>query len=132
MHVDVSSAKNMVYLITIPHPWKAVSVDGFPLVAPGTMTREAIRDAVLDACAHPVGLGRGNQARVKPVDIRYMCVFREYHTAAVGGTAFAHMHVGVLAYKEFMFMPMKRALLQRSGLATNFSCTHAGYHSVVG
>ena len=29
-------------------------------------------------------------------------------------------------------MPLKRALLQRHGLAANFSCSHAGYHSAVG
>ena len=132
MHVEDKQARKMVYLITIPHPWRDVSVDGFRLVSPGTMSREAIRDAVLDACAHPVAADRGNRARVQPVAARYLCVFREYHKAAVDGSVFTHVHIGVLAFKDFMFMPMKRALLQRHGLAANFSCSHTGYHSVVG
>ena len=47
-------ATKAVYLVSFPHPRRAMSSDGVALRTPASFTREAIRDAILDACAHPV------------------------------------------------------------------------------
>ena len=47
--------------------------------------------------------------------------------------AYAHDHATVLALpkKQFAFLPVKKALLSRHGLASHWSCTHNGYWSAI-
>ena len=54
----------------------------------------------------------------------------EYHQEDEDGVANIHFHVGVRAH-QFRFLPVKRALLIRHGLACHFSCKHEGYWSVL-
>eukprot|EP00973_Karenia_brevis_P009415 1271874-Karenia_brevis.AAC.1 len=53
------------------------------------------------------------------------------HAANPGERAQPHDHVPVKAFRQFYFMPVKRALLQRHGIASHWSCTHDGYHSAL-
>ena len=47
------------------------------------------------------------------------------------GNLFQHDHTAVLGQTSFRFLSVKRALLQRHGLASHWSCTHTGYWSAV-
>jgi hypothetical protein len=55
----------------------------------------------------------------------------EAHKADANGNARRHFHVAAAGDKQFYFMPVKRALLQRHGLASHWSTSHTGYWSAV-
>ena len=61
-----------------------------------------------------------------PLAFALMCIFREKHQ---GGHV--HYHVAVKADRCFMFVPLKRKLLQQYGLASHWSCSHDGYATCV-
>ena len=48
-----TDAVRAVYLVTLPHPSSEGGAAGGNLVAPGTMSREAVRDAVIACCRAP-------------------------------------------------------------------------------
>ena len=59
-------------------------------------------------------------------------VFLERHSpSADGGQGQVHFHVAIKASASFRFMPYKRALRERHGLATHWSTLHTGYWSAV-
>ena len=58
-------------------------------------------------------------------------VFREFHAPNGAGVKEVHDHMPVLGVDRFRYLPMKRALLERHGLATHWSCTHDGHWSTV-
>ena len=119
-------AKRMVYLITFPHTFRP------DLVAPETLSRDAILCKVGDSMANPVYTHRCHEAQANPPEPNKMVCGRESHSElGVDGQVHEHDHVGLLATIAFRFMPVKRALLERHGLASHWSCTHDGYHSVV-
>ena len=62
--------------------------------------------------------------------MKFTGVFRELHAADANGAAYPHDHLPVAA-RKFRFMPVKRALLHRFGLASHWSCTHTGYWSCI-
>ena len=129
------SAAREVYLVTFPHPSHAAGASSAALAAPGTFTREAIRDAMLHACEAPVhdaGWLRRHPGFVpQPVEVRKLVVFREYHVPDGQGQCHAHYHVALCLAQPTRFMPLKRALLQGLQLATHWSCSHIGYWSTV-
>ena len=125
----------MVYLVTLSHPKTAKSKEGIALVPPSRFAREGVRDAFLAVCASPhhdaKWLQRNPGFRSAPVPVLKLVVFREYHAESAGGERHLHYHVGILLEKQTRFMPLKRALLERFGLASHWSASHCGYWSVV-
>ena len=120
-------AKGTAYLVTFPHPDKP------GLVAPETLTRKQMVEKVLDSCAHPVYANAGNQARGRPVEMDKLTHGREPNSeAGTDGKVHSHDHTALLSKGDhgFRFLPIKRALLNRHGLASHWS-RHFGYHSAV-
>ena len=127
-----TDSKRQVYLITLPCPKPgAVSSDGRPLTAPGSKTKEEVLACVLDAFAHPVytnvWLAHG------PVPLKQLGLWREFHKPGPAQERSVHDHLPALAVDNctFRYLPVKRALLQRHGLASHWSCSHTGYWSCV-
>ena len=119
-------AKGQAYLVTFPHTSKP------GLVAPETLTRSKLMEKVRDAFAHPSGVG-GAAARGRARTPSMMACARELHAkAGSDGVQHAHHHVPLRCGDAggFRFMPIKRALLERHGLASHWS-PHCGYHSAV-
>ena len=131
---DVNAVRE-VYLVTCPHPKEATSKEGVPLVAPGTLRRQALRDAVLRCCQEPeydpAWLRWHPGFVAAPVPVRMLVVFREYHAEAISGVVHLHYHVALLLGRGTRFMPLKRALLHKFGLASHWFCSHSGYWSAV-
>ena len=126
-------ARRMVYLVTVSHPKVQRSQCGVLLKAPDTFSREWLRDAVIDAFRHPVFDDLGNRAQTtanlaKLVKFR---VFKEFHTADAQGVVHVHYHVVIKAEAKFRFMPIKRALLRRHGIATHWSTSHSEFWSAL-
>ena len=123
-------SKRAVYLVTFPHPKAARSSCGVLLVAPESKTKEELGKCVLDACLSPMHAHAHHAGNF--VAAKQMGVWREFHSDAVNGTTHTHDHVPLLsAAHGFRFEPVKRALLQRYGLASHWSCSHSGYWSAV-
>ena len=116
------AAKRQVYLVTFPHPRP-----GSPLVAPGTMSRAAIVEKIVQACAAPSGTNPHRHPQ--PVVLDYAAVFHEMHKGTCGGAKHSHYHVALKAAVSFRFAPVKRALQDKYQLASHWSCTHVGYWS---
>ena len=120
-----------VYLVTLTHPRARTSASGRPLVAPGSLTRKQTLDAFLDSCAKPIYKDPRSIANPPPVPVQQTGVFRELHAADAHDVAAPHDHLPVKAQRDFMYLQVKRALLERHGLASHWSVTHAGYWSAV-
>jgi len=84
----------------------------------------------LASCAEPVYMDARSIRAAQPVPLKYVCVSSELHKEGEDGIAHAHYHIGVVALRSFMFMPVKRAMM-RYGLATHWSTSHDGYWSIV-
>ena len=119
-----------VYLVSFSHPTNTHSACGKALVAPESLTRAQILEKFLVSCAQPVYTDPRNLRATRSVPLKYVCVFREDHQEDAAGVVHAHYHIGVVAARSFMFLPVKRALLN-FGLASHWSTTHSGYWSVV-
>ena len=123
-----ADTKRQVYLVTLPRPTPgAVSSEGRPLTAPGSKTKKEVLACVLDAFAHPT-VARGWQAH-GPIVLKQAGLWREFHKPDAAQERSVHDHVAVLAEASFRFAPVKKALLQRHGLASHWSCSHDGYWS---
>ena len=119
-----------VYLVTLPHPKTTYSSCGKELVAPETLTRDRVLEIFRTCCERPVYMDARSIQGGRPVPLKYVCVFREMHKEDVAGVAHAHYHIGVVAARSFMFLPVKRALLN-FGLASHWSSSHNGYWSII-
>ena len=128
-----SESKRMVYLVTLPHPRLNRSSDGFPLTAPGSLTKPQVLQRFQDACTHPVYIDPHSLAGNHSVSLSRVGIWREFHKPDDAQQAEVHDHLAVLATSDskFRFAPVKRALLRRHGLASHWSCTHTGYWSCV-
>ena len=128
-----AGGKRQVYLVTLPCPTPgSVSSTGQALVAPGSKTKAEILACFLDACAHPdyAHTWQGHSQ----VELDKVGVWREFHALnPQRHLQDEHDHLAVLAAKgrAFRYLPVKRALLLRHGLASHWSCTHTGYWSCV-
>jgi hypothetical protein len=96
------------------------SAGGIVLRKPAEFTREQIRDAILDVFKVT------DQGRCTPLTVKFLVVFRERH-----GDLEIHFHVGVLAERNFRFNVLKKALLEKYGLASHWATSHEYYSSVV-
>ena len=65
----------MVYLITFAYPKKALSADGYVVVASSASTKTEIMANVLDACYSPAPRSPANAESVS-VDERFGCLAR--------------------------------------------------------
>ena len=128
-------AVRQVYLVTLAHPQGPTSREGLPLKAPSEYDRAGARDAILKCCAEPEydprWLSRHPGFVAQPVPVDKLVVFREYHAESADGVTHLHYHIALCLGQGARFMPFKRALLYKFGLASHWSCSHDGYWSAV-
>ncbi len=122
-------AKRQVYLVTFPHPRQTHSSTGEVLVAPSSMAKEELLQKLLHAFENPMYANHWQAHGSILVD--KTGVWFEHHQADANGQRFQHGHSPVLGVNTFRYLPVKRALLQRHGLASHWSVTHTGYWSTV-
>ena len=131
--------RKKVYLVTLPHPCYAgdacVNDTTAALSHPGSFERQAVVDLFLDVFNGPVYADRGNQAQQRgppSLTLEKLVVFRELHQPeGEDGTRHVHYHIALTASASFRFLPYKRALRVKYGLASHWSCSHNGYWSAV-
>lgn len=130
---EKNGARRQVYLVTFPHPQADRSTCGVALVKPSKKTKRQILECLFDACKNPVYTDARSLSWKCEVHLKQAAVFQEFHAPDAAGTAHMHYHVPVLAQPRrlFGFLPVKKALLARHGLATHWSCTHNGYWSAI-
>ena len=126
-----SAAYKQVYLVTLPHPLQTHSCSGVALVAPGSLDKNEVMRRFLAACASPIYTDARCRQAGGGVQVLRAGLWRELHRASADGEAQPHDHIPVLAARQFRYLPVKRALLERHGLASHWSCTHDGYWSPV-
>ena len=128
LDAEEPSGRKSVYLVTFAH------TAGPGLRSPGTLSREGVRDAVLDAFANPVYEDAGNRAAHnggQQASVQRLVVFAEYHKPDDAGAVHLHYHVAVQCACSVRFLPLKRSLRARHNLASHWSCSHVGYWSAV-
>ncbi len=95
---------------------------------PSTMSREEVRDAVLDAVANPAADGpAGGRPRTRELHVCKLVTVREPHILAER----FHFHIGLKLSGETRFLPLKLALRKRSNLASHWSTSHTMLWSVI-
>ena len=119
-----------VYLVTLPHPKQERSQEGVKLVAPESMSKENVFRCFFDACAHPDYRDARALAAGAVVTLETGGLFRESHRVNDQGEVHMHDHLPIRA-QRFRFLPVKRALLLRHGLASHWSLSHTGYWSAI-
>jgi hypothetical protein len=121
------AARNMVFLLTFSALLHTSEDE--ELLDPDTLTREKIRDAVLDAVANPSAEGdaRGGRPRTRTLQAQKLVVAKERHS----GRAKDHFHVALKLSNQSRFQPLKLALRQRGHLACHFSTSHTMRWSVL-
>ena len=121
------NARCSSYLVTFPHPQVAVSASGVHLRAPESFYRAQLRDALLDSCAHPEHRDARARQHGSAVQLNQLGVFKELHVANAQGQVHGHAYSPVPGdTRGFQFLPVRRALLTRHGLASHWS-PHEGY-----
>jgi len=87
------------------------------------VTREVVRDALLDAVAHPAEHGRaGGRPRARALQVEKLVVFLEEPR---------HFHAALKLNDHTTFLALKVALRRRSGFASHWGTTHAMFWSAV-
>ena len=125
-------AYRQVYLVTLPHPLRAVSCDGVPLLPPSNFTKGQIMEKFLVCMHEPIYVDANHRDGGGSVEVVRAGVWWELHKQVGDGVPpKPHDHLAVLTARQLRYMPVKRALLQKFGLASHWSCTHTGYWSAV-
>ena len=124
-----ASARKENYLVTLPHPVKALSEGGYKLRPPESLTRLETFLAYMDCCANPDYQDPKSIKNGCSVQMAMVGVFKELHDASEDGVQHGHTHLVVQGGMGggFRFLPVKRALLKRHGLASHWSCSHEGH-----
>ena len=122
-----------VYLVTLPRPKQATTAEGRALVAPGSMGKEEILEIFLSCCERPIYTDARSLSAQRPVPMKFVSVFRELHAESETGACDPHDHLPVqaMSQRQFMYLPIKKALLERHGLVSHWSSSHDGYWSPV-
>lgn len=120
-----------VYLVTLSRPKAGTSASGRTLSAPGSFSREQILEIFLECCAKPIYVDPRSLRAPQPVPILQTGVFRELYKEDDQGHADVHDHLPMLSERPFMYLPVKRALMDRYGLASHWSASHDGYWSAI-
>ena len=123
--------RRQVYLVTFPHPVETHSKTGRQLVSPGSLTKKQVLQMLMACFENPSYRNPKDILAGRPIPLSRAGLWREFHQEDENGVAFAHDHTAVLASRGFMFSPVKRALLERYGLASHWSSSHDGYWSPV-
>ena len=128
---ETPAARKQVYLTTFPRPLATTSACGVRLRAPAAFTRFEPLEAFMDACQYPEYLDAKSVLQGSVVEMDMAAVFAELHKADENGATGIHVHVASLGVRNWRFLPVKRALLKRHGLASHWSCSHRGYWSAI-
>ena len=123
---EVPTARRSAWLVTFPHPQAETSADGFLLRAPETVSKQELFERFHDSCQHPDYLDHKSAQLACGVLLDKTAVFSELHKPDPEGEAHGHAHLAVLAETHFRYLPVKRSLLKRHGLASHWS-PHDGY-----
>ena len=122
------TCKRMVYLITFSHVLPDIAeaaglrdLAGVTREALATWCRLAFDEPAADRASGP-GMKR---LRLDPV-VRKVAVFQERHASGE-----PHFHAAVSLSRRMRWMPAKRTLRERDGLAAHFSATHSQFWSAV-
>ena len=122
---EEAEANQWVYLVTIALTLPD-TVEGAPtpLRSPQNATREEVRDAVLDAVAHPAAPLRGcaGRPRERPLKVKKGLVALELPGP--------HFHIALRLSERTRWLALKRALRLRSGFASHWSASHTQTWSV--
>jgi hypothetical protein len=92
-----------------------------------TKSKQQVLDAFRDACAHPVRPANSPHHQgqtAKPLQAAY---FEEFHRPDAQGAKQKHGHLVVKFQRSVRFLPLKKALLQRHGLASHWAGDFTGY-----
>ncbi|CAK0841393.1 unnamed protein product [Prorocentrum cordatum] len=121
------NAKTSVWLVTFTRPLAERAGTGERLAAPGSKTREQMMEAFLDACANPVRPQQGRAAGQTALP-RLAAYFQEYHRPDPDSREqHQHGHLAVKFGGSVRFLPIKKALLARRGLASHWKGGFSGY-----
>ena len=126
--LETSSQISTVYLVTFSRLLASTLAAAPHLRDPGQLTRELLREYVWKAFEEPAVTGRGGRprgARAEPLVLKLLVV-RELHSDDS-----VHFHVAVKLSQEMRFLPAKRTLRTRNGLASHWSSSHHQWFSVV-
>jgi len=95
-----------------------------PLRDPAKLTKEEFKEALFDSFANPIyGTGRP-RSRTVELDV--------YFGVVEGPVDSSHHHAGVSFYKqEHIFLPFKKAMRDRHGIATHWSTSHTKRWSII-
>ena len=119
---EQTADRGEVALVTVAGVLKStVDTAVQPLRTLDGLTREQVRDAILDAVSHPV-LDERHHGRAPdaPLCFAKMVVCLEQPP---------HFHVALKLNRRTLLMPLKRDLRLRSGLASHWSVTHTMFWS---
>ena len=124
---EQAGAVQRVYLITISRALDALLLDGSQYKDLRLMSRADIGDAIRDVVDNVLTVGRqGGRPRSRPGHagessvVSFVVVFRELH--AEGSV---HFHAVLKLSRPFRFAGAKRALQDRHGLPSHWSCTRS-------
>lgn len=134
LDTEEPTKKKTVYLVTLSHPRQEVGSTGVRLCSLDRLSHQQVLDALLWAFANPVYTDPGNAARQQGADTTRLVkcvVFMEAHKEDETGIAHRHFHIALVADRCFYFLPLKRSLLQKYGLASHWSTSHIGYDTAV-
>ena len=125
LSMEDEEALTAIYLITLAGVLEDTAASAqTPLRTLDGITRDMVRDAVLDAIQNPHNTGRGGrpqQSDAKACLLKLVVVLEEPR----------HFHVAVKLSKRVVFMPFKMALRMRSGFASHWSTSHREFYSAV-
>ena len=112
-----------VYLVTLAEILsETAQAASTPLRPIAGLSREGVRDVVLDAVKNPVQTHVGGRPASDPVTVLKLVVAKEEPL---------HFHIALQLSKRVVFMPFKLALRLRSGLASHWSISHREFWSTI-
>ena len=121
-----------MFLVTFAALVISLSEEASQLQDVNHMSREQIRDAILDAVALPIwppttsGRLRGGRPRKYPLAAVKLVVFRECHSNGK-----YHFHVALKITDQSQWLGFKTALRQRHRLASHWSTSHTQWNTAV-
>jgi len=118
-----TSFRGLVTLVTLAAVLHETALaSDTPLRTLNNVTREEVRDAVLDAVRNPVRHVGGGRPSTADFQVLKLVVALEEPR---------HFHVALKIHPISRFMPFKQALRNRSGFASHWSTSHTQFWSAV-
>ena len=115
--------RGMVMLVTLAAVLTATALaSSTPLRTLEGVTREEVRDAIVDAVQNPAGAGRGGRPCCAECKVLKIVVVLEEPR---------HFHAAVKISVARTFLQFKQALRNRSGFASHWSTTHTEWWSAL-